>query len=88
MIPSEACCCPCCCHAVHALACGPPLAALTVISLLQVGELERELAACDPAPVLEELEACQARLRQSQAACGSKEAAVRELRQRLEQQTR
>ena len=55
---------------------------------LQVGELERELAARDPAPVLEELEACQARLRQSQAACGSKEAAVRELRQRLEQQTR
>jgi hypothetical protein len=55
---------------------------------LQVGELKRELATRDPAPVLEELEVCQARLRQSQATCGSKEAAVRELRQRLEQQTR
>lgn len=50
--------------------------------------LEQALAAQDPAPLLAELEACQARLRQSQAACGSKDAAVRELRERLEQQTR
>lgn len=55
---------------------------------VQVASLERELAAQDTAPLAAELEACQARLRQTQAACGSKEAALRELRERLEQQTR
>lgn len=55
---------------------------------LQVDSLEQALAAQDPAPLLAELEACQGRLRQSQAACGSKDAALRELRERLEQQTR
>lgn len=50
--------------------------------------MEQALAAQDPALLLAELEACQARLRQSQAACGSKDATVRELRERLEQQTR
>ncbi len=54
----------------------------------QVDSLEQALAAQDPAPLLAELESCQARLRQSQAACGSKDAALRELRERLEQQTR
>lgn len=55
---------------------------------MQVATLERELAAQDPAPLTAELEACQARLRQAQAACASKEAAVRELRERLQQQSR
>lgn len=50
--------------------------------------LEQQLARQDPAPLVEELEAAQARLRHAQAACGSKEASLRELRERLEQQTR
>ncbi|KAL4423912.1 hypothetical protein ABPG75_001213 [Micractinium tetrahymenae] len=54
----------------------------------KVTSLERDLAAQDSAPLAAELEGCQARLRQAQAACGSKDAAVRELRERLEQQTR
>lgn len=54
----------------------------------KVADLERDLEAQDPAPLAAELDTCQSRLRQAQAACGSKDAAVRELRERLEQQTR
>ncbi|KAL4856690.1 Transcription initiation factor TFIID subunit 14b [Chlorella vulgaris] len=53
----------------------------------KVDGLEQRLAASDPAPLLAELEACQARLQHSQAACASREAAVRELRQRLQQES-
>ena len=54
----------------------------------QVDALEQRLAQLDSAPLEAELEAAQARLRHAQAACGTKEAALRELRERLEQQTR
>jgi hypothetical protein len=54
--------------------------------LTQVEALERQLAERDPSAAQSELAACQERLAHAQAACGSKEAAVRELRQRLEQQ--
>lgn len=66
----------------------PCMAKPPTLAVLQVDSLEQALAAQDPAPLLAELEACQGRLRQSQAACGSKDSALRELRERLEQQTR
>lgn len=65
-----------------------PRPSLPPLACPQVDGLEQELAQQDPVPLLGELESCQARLRQAQAACGSKEAALRELRERLEQQTR
>lgn len=76
------------CGAAAAGASQHPILPRNPTSALQVDGLEQALAAQDRAPLLAELEGCQARLRQAQAACGSKEAALRELRERLEQQTR
>jgi hypothetical protein len=50
--------------------------------------LERQLAAADPAPHLEELEACRARLAAAQAAAAAREAGWKELRGRLEREGR
>jgi hypothetical protein len=50
----------------------------------QVSELEQELVMNSPAPIQAELDACTARLKQLQAACGSKDATIKELRQRLD----
>ncbi|GAB4814836.1 hypothetical protein N2152v2_001882 [Parachlorella kessleri] len=54
----------------------------------KVAELEQQLVLNSPAPLQAELDACTARLKQLQASCGSKDATIRELRQRLEEHVR
>eukprot|EP00887_Chlorella_sp_A99_P001787 scaffold19.g1787.t1 len=52
----------------------------------KLDEAEAQLRQQDPAPLLAELEASQARCRHLSSTCGMREAALRELRQRLELQ--
>lgn len=57
-------------------------------ALVQVSELQQELVINSPAPLQLELESCQARLKQLQASCATKESTIKELRRRLEEHVR
>ena len=54
----------------------------------KIGELERQVAERDPAPLAAAQQLCQDRVQKLQAACASKDASIKELRERLEQHGR